>query len=659
MNKNKMKYRSEVDGLRALAVVAVILFHAGVAFVPGGFLGVDVFFVISGFLITRILVDELVSAQFSIIGFYERRCRRILPALFFVLLSTTIASFALNTQSQFKDFSQTLVAVGAFSSNVLFWLDSGYFDSSSELKPLLHTWSLGVEEHYYIVVPVLLYFIFKYAKTYLFWIFVFLVILSFLLTQIIGNTDPNANFYLLPTRAWELGVGSLAALIDRRHQCSDNNFIASLSLTLIVGSFAIIDDSYITPGVTTIVPVVATGAILLFARSNTAVGKLLSLKWIVGIGLLSYSAYLWHHPLFAFARLTSVDGPGRGTLLLLSGVTFILAYISWKFIEVPFRDRKRFSTQFVTKFSITGLFTIIAFGLIGAKFYTDIPTGKLNPLEVDLGDYNRDNVQLRKESWEPLRSLTQDPSYAYVNNTVDNSNWFDLENKKNKLLIVGNSQSKDIYNMFRVSEIAQHFQIARFGVQIRDLKSGDGFFDSENYRNAELIVIATQYSRDDLLNLEHIIKQIASDNKNIAILTAISEFPDYVHGAATLADRVIAENYQKLTIENLSERVNQVYYKSRVSRLKSSKSQKINMQIKDIVSRYDNVLLLERDSYLCDTSIKQCYAVDDNLNKYFFDYRHHTLKGAQFFGRRIDQLGWARNLMKHLKNVDDGARVNE
>lgn len=654
-----MKYRSEVDGLRALAVVSVILFHAGVTFVPGGFLGVDVFFVISGFLITRILVDELDSAQFSITGFYERRCRRILPALFFVLLSTAIASFALTTQSQFKDFSQSLVAVGAFSSNVLFWLDSGYFDSSSELKPLLHTWSLGVEEHYYIVVPVLLYFIFKYAKDYLFWIFVFLVTLSFLLTQIINNTDPNANFYLLPTRAWELGVGSLAALIDRRHQCSDNNFIASLSLALIVGSIVLIDDSYIVPGVTTVVPVVATGLILLFARTNTAVGKLLSLKWIVGIGLLSYSAYLWHHPLFAFARLTSVEEPGRETLLLLSGATFILAYISWKFIEVPFRDRKRFSTQFITKFSITGLFITIAFGLISAKFYTDIPTGKLNPLEVNVGDYNRDNIQLRKESWEPLRSLTRDPNYAYVNNTVDKNNWFDLENKKNKLLIVGNSQSKDIYNMFRGSEIAQHFQIARFGAQIRDIKFGDSFFDSENYRNAELVVIATQYSGDDLLNLEYIIKQIVSDNKKIAILTAISEFPDYLHGAVTLADRVIAENYRELTIENLSVSVNQAYYKSRDERIKSSKSQKINIQIKDIASRYDSILLLERDNYLCDTSIKQCYAVDDNLNKHFFDYRHHTLRGAQFFGDKIDELGWAKSLTEHLKSVDNGARVND
>ena len=246
-----------------------------------------------------------------------------------------------------------------------------------------------------------------------------------------------------------------------------------------------------------------------------------------------------------------------------------------------------------------------------------------------------------------------------MNNAADNNNWFDLENKKNKLLIVGNSQSKDIYNMFRGSEIAQYFQIARFGAQIRDLKSGDSFFDSANYRNAELVVIATQYSGDDLLNLEYITKQIISDDKKVAILTAISEFPDYLHGAATLADRVIAENYQKLTIKNLSESVNQAYYKSRAGRINSSKSQKINIQIKDIVSRYDNVLLLERDNYLCDTSIERCYAVDDNLNKHFFDYRHHTLRGAQFFGERIDELGWARSLIEHLKGVDNGARVNE
>ena len=206
-----MKYRAEIDGLRALAVLPVILFHAGFEWFGGGFVGVDVFFVISGYLITTIIISEMAEEKFSIINFYERRARRILPALFFVMAACIPFAWLWLTPSDLKDFGQSLVAVSTFSSNILFWLESGYFDTTSELKPLLHTWSLAVEEQYYILFPIFLLLTWRLGIK---WVLILLSLLFFIslgVAQWGAYNKPFATFYLLPTRGWELLVGAFAA----------------------------------------------------------------------------------------------------------------------------------------------------------------------------------------------------------------------------------------------------------------------------------------------------------------------------------------------------------------------------------------------------------------------------------------------------------------
>lgn len=202
-----MKYRSEIDGLRALAVTSVILFHAGLNAVSGGYVGVDIFFVISGFLITSIILGEIQAGTFSIVNFYERRVRRILPALFFVMLVCVPFAWVLLSPYDMKYFSKSLTYVSIFLSNTIFYKQSGYFDAATELKPLLHTWSLGIEEQYYVFFPLLLILLWRYAKNYILHVLAVIFIISLLYAQYKVQIKPAAAFYLLQTRIWELMAG--------------------------------------------------------------------------------------------------------------------------------------------------------------------------------------------------------------------------------------------------------------------------------------------------------------------------------------------------------------------------------------------------------------------------------------------------------------------
>jgi peptidoglycan/LPS O-acetylase OafA/YrhL len=332
-----LKYRAEIDGLRALAVVPVILFHAGFELFSGGFVGVDVFFVISGYLITTILIEDIENKRFSIVNFYERRARRILPALFFVMLVCIPFAWMWMYASQMKDFSQSLVAVSLFASNVLFWREAGYFDAAAEEKPLLHTWSLAVEEQYYVIFPIFLIIAWRFGKNRVFWMIVVMAAISLLLSEWGWRNKAIANFYLAPTRAWELFAGSIAAFIVQKQGVQKNNLLATFGLAAIIFSIFLYDETTPFPSVYALVPVLGVVLLVLYADKETFAAKLLSMKGIVGIGLISYSAYLWHQPLFAFARITSEKQPTTVIMSALAVTSIILAFLSWRFIEKPFR----------------------------------------------------------------------------------------------------------------------------------------------------------------------------------------------------------------------------------------------------------------------------------------------------------------------------------
>ncbi len=366
-----MKYRAEIDGLRALAVIPVILFHAGFEWFSGGFVGVDVFFVISGYLITTIIISEMAEGKFSIINFYERRARRILPALFFVMAACLPFAWFWLTPNDLKDFGQSLVAVSTFSSNILFWWESGYFDTAAELKPLLHTWSLAVEEQYYILFPVFLMLTWRLGiKTILILLsIVFLISLGVAVwgTQYAAHPKIiSGAFFLLPTRGWELLIGVFAAfyLKYNTHLKSHtlNQMLSLLGFGMIAYSIIAFDKTTPFPSLYALIPTIGTGLLILCAVPKTFIHTLLSVKFIVGIGLISYSAYLWHQPLLAFARHRLGETPEL-ILVALCLVSLVMAWFSWKFVEAPFKNKNQINRKIIFIFSGSLLSIFVLIGL--------------------------------------------------------------------------------------------------------------------------------------------------------------------------------------------------------------------------------------------------------------------------------------------------------
>lgn len=334
-----LPYRPEIDGLRAIAVTAVILYHGKTLPLSGGFAGVDVFFVLSSYLITSILLRELHQGQFSILGFYERRVRRILPALIVVLFATTLAAFALMIPSQLYAYGQSLLANLLFVANFVFGAKAGYFSPALEEAPLLHTWSLSVEEQFYLFFPLLLALMYRRSPRHIGLILTVLAAASLGLAEWGWRHAPDINFFFTLSRVWELFVGAVTALILHRRTVPPQGALAAAGLALILYAMVFHSDATPYPSLATVVPVLGTALLILFASGQSGVGRVLASRPLVAIGLISYSAYLWHHPLFAFARLTRTDTPPTLLMAGLSVASYLLAAATWALVEQPFRRR--------------------------------------------------------------------------------------------------------------------------------------------------------------------------------------------------------------------------------------------------------------------------------------------------------------------------------
>lgn len=360
-------YRPEIDGLRAIAVLAVILCHAGFGWMPGGFLGVDIFFVISGYLITALLVKDLKSGEFSLWKFYERRIRRILPALLLVMLLCVPLAWWMMLPDDLENFGQSLVGTILFVNNVVLMVTTGYFAVQAQFKPLLHTWSLGVEEQYYLVVPLLMWVAWRLGKGRGVVIGIAAVtLLSFAICLVPILFGPRGNFFLITSRAWELGAGSLAVLAEPRlrrltgPRSSGALALAGLAMA-VVPLFLRFHET--GPELSTLIPVAGICLILIFGGTRDPAGRLLSSAPFTGIGLISYSAYLFHQPFFAFARLASLEPPTMTVMALLLPPIFLCAWLSWRWVERPFRDRNRVRTRTVLLSTGAASALLLAIGL--------------------------------------------------------------------------------------------------------------------------------------------------------------------------------------------------------------------------------------------------------------------------------------------------------
>ncbi|MCB2087035.1 MAG: acyltransferase [Sphingomonadaceae bacterium] len=412
-----LPYRPEIDGLRAVAVLAVVFYHAGLGPFSGGFAGVDVFFVISGYLICSLVLADLDSGRFSFLGFWERRARRIFPAL----VVMTLVSFALGLILLFPGdlarLGSSMAGVATFLSNFIFARHSGgYFDVASEFKPLMHTWSLAVEEQFYLIFPPLVFALWKWARRAILPLFALLLVTSLALAQWLVPASPDSAFFYTHLRAWELLAGVVIAIALRHHANRPAGWVsdmgAAAGLLLIFGTFFLLDNTAPFPAMIGVPVVLGAALVIVCADRGSLIGKILSWKPLVGIGLISYSLYLWHHPIFAYGRHLYIADPHGLLMPLLVLLSFPVAWLSWRYIEAPFRDRSRFGRLSIAIMSAAALGTILAAG-VGVYFAGGLPQrfspevlSQLNVMEKP--PTTTDHCKLVNATGAEMRAMVED-----------------------------------------------------------------------------------------------------------------------------------------------------------------------------------------------------------------------------------------------------------
>jgi peptidoglycan/LPS O-acetylase OafA/YrhL len=618
-----LTYRPEIDGLRALAVIPVILFHAGFELFSGGFVGVDVFFVISGYLITTILIQDLNSQKFSFISFYERRARRILPALFFVMLVCIPFAWLWMLPSQMKDFSQSLVATSLFASNILFWRESGYFAAASEEKPLLHTWSLAVEEQYYLLFPLFFFLAWRFEKNRVLWIVVIIAVMSFLLSEWGWRNQPIANFYLAPTRAWELLSGSIAAFILQQSTLRKNNLYALIGLIAILLSIFIYDHNTPVPSIYALAPVLGTMLVVLFADQKTIVGRLLGTRAIVAIGLISYSAYLWHQPLFAFAKLRLDESPTSSLMIALSFASFVLAYLTWRYIETPFRSSNKHSLLKLRTIYFLGSITFILIGTLFIFFDKQIRYSESQATIIADGEKNHEIM--KSFAYDRSRCFfdyTQDANQLISNECIKNS-------MKSRIIIFGDSEAAHLQYGF--TKLFPNHDVMQFtGTSCRAIDYEKNTHRCKKFFHLFMRDILPKISSTDLVvissNWWGTYRKIGEQEFSLALtktLTSLKTTGAKVH-IFTNTPGFLKNPYEQTAVEKISEYANDIF-------LPSQSIWKSDQSIKEIATSL-NVAYFDVSQYLCDE--KRMCLFKDSRDYLFFDKGHLSFYGSEFVAEK-------------------------
>ena len=529
----KINYRPEIDGLRAIAVFSVIFYHAQLTLFDykifeGGFIGVDIFFVISGYLISKLILKELeATGKFSFRYFYERRARRILPALILVIMVSLPLGWVYLLPGSFIEFIKSILYSLGFTSNFYFHFSGlQYGTEDGLLKPLLHTWSLSVEEQFYIFFPIILIVIYNFFRKYLLTLLLLGFVSSLLIAEWSSRNYPSASFYFLHTRIWELIAGSLLAYFEISGKRLTNsyrlNFILPFIGILLIGySVIFFNDRIFHPSFYTVLPVLGACLIIWFSNKDEIITKILSTKIFVGIGLISYSMYLWHYPIFAFARMKSnaVSQYDKFEWIIL---TILLSIISYFFIEKFFRNQ---TTNFLKILSIFLLTIIIFFSSIFIIYKSKHSFKITNIIKKNISEkgffLRNDHYKFRK-AYSP-------------------SNFMNTPTKTKKVLVIGNSAAEDLFKIFYLNkELFNEYNFDLISPKIRDRNSvyqlsclkeliiedvtrckGYEFTENilEQFTKSEIIILSTLWTEEDILSLENLIPLIKSKNKKVILVS--------------------------------------------------------------------------------------------------------------------------------------------
>jgi peptidoglycan/LPS O-acetylase OafA/YrhL len=660
-----INYRPEIDGLRAISIISVVIYHAQLklnnnVILSGGFLGVDIFFVISGYLICSIIFKELLEKKsFSFKNFFVRRARRILPALIFLIFVSSLVSYFILQPSALNNFSKSSISSIFFSSNIFFWqINSMYMAESQLLSPLLHTWSLSVEEQFYLFFPILIFLIIKIDKKILLPIMLLLMVLSIFSIWYGSKNHIIFNFYSITSRIWEFGIGSLIAYFEYFKKKifsfpqKINEIVCFISLIIIIYFFIFPVFPNKHPTIYTIIPILSVGLIILLSDKTSSFKSILSNNFFVFTGLLSYSLYLWHYPVFSFSRHIFINTDFENNIILklfLIVISIILSLISYFFIEKFFRFKNR---SLKTLFIFIFIFTLIniIFSIIGINSDGLKNRLKLSNFETEYVLNNSSNIYIQpiEETYKKFSSNTK------------------------KVIVVGNSTGRDFYFILKKfeNENENDVEIRFLRTQIyclipalennRDCLRTFDFKQKKiqkkqlkNIKDADYIILRSQWSLQDINSLKQIANYFKKDkNKKIIVVSSSPEFNFLSKSLATSEvnlSNIVYNNFfnQSSLIDKFFLKYNR--YPNNIER-KSFEKEYFSQLNKNrvslekslkVASSQNQIDFFDFFDLICNNENKLCSVLTNDNFKIFSDNKgHFTFKGAEYIKDKIKNKGF-------------------
>ena len=640
-------YRAEIDGMRAIAVVAVIVYHLQIpsellhpngTFLTGGFLGVDLFFVLSGYLITGILLDEhLRTGRIDFLQFYWRRAKRILPPLILVILASLPVAWLILLPTELERLAWSIVSTLLFVSNGFWFFElSEYGAQSGLLQPFLHTWSLAIEEQFYLVFPPLLLLSLSGGRNTAFVLVLVCLVLGLGLAQATTQKLASFSFFSPTSRAWELLAGVALAFAAQMKPGALrggilDRLVPPVSLMVLFLCFLTCQISQMVhPGFFTALVVMATCGLIWFATPGEAVTRALSCGPMVAIGKLSYSLYLWHFPIFAFGRLLTLGEPDVWDMLIWLLLTVAFSYLGYVAIETPFRTK---ATPRVFAVTSSGallplmIFVVVATNGIGQ-------TARLEPLQALYGSNEIDNTVLADASWSLLDAASPDEDIANWNalkasETEKSVLWFS-DRASSRVLIVGDSHAKDVYNAFvQNAGVFPGREFARFNLHRATLTEDLALLRrSPNFKEADTIIVAPRYYRGYRDALTEILNVVSGRGADIIVLGPAAEFD--IGGSLPLFDWYLRQTQEQGALSRLNG----------VAPRYEDQTQKRRETVVRAISENAGASFLSRRSLMCDDVAGECTLVTRDGLKSMYDSSHWTLAGAREFGKRAAAAGW-------------------
>ncbi|MEM8821814.1 MAG: acyltransferase family protein [Pseudomonadota bacterium] len=659
-------YRPEIDGLRAIAVISVIAYHARLdgmlGFdVSGGYVGVDIFFVISGYLIARLMLAEIrETGRLRLGAFYMRRARRILPALVIVIAACLPTAWMILPPYALREFGLSALAALTFGSNFFFYVATTDYGATASLtKPLLHTWSLGVEEQFYLIAPLAVLAVRGFSRLHMVALLLLIAVASLTLAELTARLHPAFAFFIPLARFWELTVGIGVAMLEARPAGAVGErllravgrfrpWIAAGGMLAVLGAILLFDETTSHPGLITLVPVLGTAAVLFGCGAGDWTTRILSHPLLRGCGLISFSLYLWHFPIFAFARLEGrMESLGDVAVLFL--VTIALSVLTYALVEQPFRRSQRIRTPvFVATLTIC----LTTIGGTVASF--ELHEGHPERFERFEGALNieRDNVRLRKESWQLARAKTE----------------FETRDAT-PVVVIGNSHSKDTFNTLALLPSAYAgFEFLNYQINLAcfDPENADAvpereeFFGGTSYNRAQIVLISTRFNPDrtcissayfdhrssDLVGLEHLIARLARDGKGVVLFGPSVEFT--LTGELSVVDYLLAKAERRDGTASLSETEGAAAFAQAVNLAHFRRSIEFDEQdarLRAVAAKFD-VPYIDKRNFICSEPQEICWGITPSGHKAFYDYGHYTIEGARFFGERLWNQGFAETLRR-------------